>query len=412
MVRFKGVADTGGATQEARASDCFADKTKWMSSLGEMRLCEMSIPGTHDTVTGCRLNNQIETANNLFARCQTKDIRGQLNDGIRFLDIRLKLQNAELILVHGGFIYGTNFSEDVLKNCTEFLSENKTETIIMSIKYEDPTGNEPIGAFEAAGSLLDPYTGEVYQQGRKDDNANFGSFIEKLSGLLKPVIYDGIVNSCLKLKECAGKIVILKRFEDKDNKINGLDLSSWMKTKNCFIQDSFQLIPRFLKAKYVKDHIKKYSKTNGWRINFNSLSFITLNTAASIGTEVVGLTLRFGLGVSIPTKFLIAGGASALYVISQNSPYMNACCLNESLLEFIKCNDYKNFGITVLDFYDHIGMNQPFEVMNGAEDSPKISLDLVDAIIRTNSLPSPFLDKHSNLTKPQRAKNSKARLQK
>ncbi len=64
-----------------------------MGSLDDKQLvCDLSIPGTHNTVAlhGTDL-----------ARCQSKSLRDQLEMGIRFLDLRIKLKKHILKMYHG-----------------------------------------------------------------------------------------------------------------------------------------------------------------------------------------------------------------------------------------------------------------------------------------------------------------------
>ena len=100
----------------------------WMQDIEDNRLvCKMSIPGTHDTgaYTG-----------NAWVKTQDKDIRQQLNSGIRFFDIRLVHDNGILKLCHDSYIFNTTFDRDVLKTTVEFLKEHPSETVIMTIKRD------------------------------------------------------------------------------------------------------------------------------------------------------------------------------------------------------------------------------------------------------------------------------------
>lgn len=57
-----------------------------MSQLDDnKRLSEMTIPGTHDSGTYTLGDGPVDSA----AKCQTQSIAEQLNNGIRYLDIRL-----------------------------------------------------------------------------------------------------------------------------------------------------------------------------------------------------------------------------------------------------------------------------------------------------------------------------------
>ena len=114
----------------------------WMQDIEDNRLvCKMSIPGTHDTgaYTG-----------NAWVKTQDKDIRQQLNSGIRFFDIRLIHQNGVLKLCHGSYIFDTTFDRDVLKTTAEFLKEHPSETVIMTIKRDHDLDKDGATKYRAA----------------------------------------------------------------------------------------------------------------------------------------------------------------------------------------------------------------------------------------------------------------------
>ena len=113
----------------------------WMSSLkGDIKLCKLTIPGTHDTGA---------TSGAFGAKCQTASISEQLESGIRFLDIRLEPKSDKLGIWHGIVSMGTFFEEDVLIPCKQFLNDNPDETIIMSIKHENGDQSQYLSLLEA-----------------------------------------------------------------------------------------------------------------------------------------------------------------------------------------------------------------------------------------------------------------------
>ena len=115
---------------------------RWMSKIpDDTKLSRITIPGTHDSGT-------YKLSYIPFAQTQTRDIREQLNSGIRFLDIRLAettyfglaIVTDGLIVVHGDFSAGLWFSE-VITACKQFLQENPSETILMSVKRDSGDGS-------------------------------------------------------------------------------------------------------------------------------------------------------------------------------------------------------------------------------------------------------------------------------
>ena len=84
-------------------------------------LSALSIPGTHNSHTYYRALPSV--------RCQTASIKSQLENGIRFLDIRVQPVHAsdaskkDLYLVHGAFpvsLTGPKYLDPVLRICYEF----------------------------------------------------------------------------------------------------------------------------------------------------------------------------------------------------------------------------------------------------------------------------------------------------
>lgn len=113
-------------------SSAISGNPKWMSFIdGDKKLSSMTIPGTHDS---CTYTNWMTVG----ARCQDRDIASQLNMGIRFLDIRLKIKDSKgkLYTYHGAEWTHVEFA-DVLQTCYDFLTSNPSETIMMSLKHEN-----------------------------------------------------------------------------------------------------------------------------------------------------------------------------------------------------------------------------------------------------------------------------------
>ena len=131
----------------------------WMGEyptlLGSKRLCDLVLPGTHDSAT-CDINAAsgidpnaeqskllslqyipylAQTATSLisgWARNQAFDIATQLSAGIRYLDLRVSEQNGTYWTVHAQF--GTPLA-NVLQQVSEFLAAHPTEVVILDINH-------------------------------------------------------------------------------------------------------------------------------------------------------------------------------------------------------------------------------------------------------------------------------------
>jgi 1-phosphatidylinositol phosphodiesterase len=110
----------------------------WMSKLDDkISLTALTIPGSHDSGTsnGPR-NDLLATICRSSIITQSWSITEQLHRGIRFLDIRCNNNNGNFGIQHGVFdIIGCNFAS-VLEECSRFLADSPSETIIMSVKEE------------------------------------------------------------------------------------------------------------------------------------------------------------------------------------------------------------------------------------------------------------------------------------
>ncbi len=110
----------------------------WMGNLSnETPLSALSIPGTHNSPTYRTALPSV--------RCQSVSILEQLNNGVRFLDIRVQPVDAhdtskdDLILVHSAFpvaLTGAKYFRDLVNTLYSFLDSNPTETVIISLKRE------------------------------------------------------------------------------------------------------------------------------------------------------------------------------------------------------------------------------------------------------------------------------------
>ena len=110
----------------------------WMGTLkDETPLSALSIPGTHNSPT---CHTALPSV-----RCQAVSVKDQLNNGVRFLDIRVQPENPDdpskdgLILVHSAFpisLTGNKYFRDMMNVVHKFLDANPSETVIISLKRE------------------------------------------------------------------------------------------------------------------------------------------------------------------------------------------------------------------------------------------------------------------------------------
>lgn len=120
--------------------------SNWMSGIKDNTLIsDISIPGTHDS--GARVLN---SAVSKWAKCQNLTISEQLSIGVRYLDMRLQYDTTvagNIGIVHSDqFCYtgdgnGKLTLSAVLNDVYNFLDNNPTETVLVSLK-QDSGNNE------------------------------------------------------------------------------------------------------------------------------------------------------------------------------------------------------------------------------------------------------------------------------
>jgi 1-phosphatidylinositol phosphodiesterase len=184
----------------------------WMGNLPDpIPLNQMSIPGTHDTMTDAFANSGPLIAP--FAQTQNMTLTQQLDAGIRYIDIRCGptytftgLNTNDLGIYHALLGTGQSFDKDVLAVCADFLKAHPTETIIMSVK-NDYTGSGAVNALS---------------------NDQFDSIFHNIISLL-PARDWYLGNTLPTLGEARGRIVLLRRFDAGAGDANppGIDATSW-----------------------------------------------------------------------------------------------------------------------------------------------------------------------------------------
>ncbi|KAL1964689.1 hypothetical protein VTN77DRAFT_6715 [Rasamsonia byssochlamydoides] len=133
--RFTGIY----VTRESHLAIFSSSKSNaWMQELrDDFLLSALSIPGTHNSPT-CYVAAP-------SVRCQAVSPREQLENGVRFFDIRVQPQHPddpskdELILVHSAFpisLTGHKYFRDLMRDVDDFLNRNPSETLVISLKRE------------------------------------------------------------------------------------------------------------------------------------------------------------------------------------------------------------------------------------------------------------------------------------
>lgn len=228
----------------------------WMQDIDGNRLvCKMSIPGTHDAAANTGSG---------WVKTQDWDIKTQLENGIRFLDIRLVHDKGVIKLCHGSSIFSTTFVKDVLHTTAEFLQEHPSETVLMTIKRDhDLDHDHGVKYWQALMNALDKdELAKKYMAG----DFQGGYRMKDLRGKMLVISRDGWYTTQ------SGKVV---SWPDNRNFTSSI-LSNDGSSTPLIVEDHYKASAAD-KIKYVTNNLleanKAFSETNSpykWFITFTS----------------------------------------------------------------------------------------------------------------------------------------------
>ncbi|MBQ6066092.1 MAG: hypothetical protein IJK89_04650 [Clostridia bacterium] len=296
-----GVFSFGGAfAAQSGADDNSLNGKNWMSGIPDGRyLCEINLPGTHDSATAYCKNS---TGNEVmlfgrsvfksgeYAKTQSLTLAEQLNAGVRYLDLRFSAKQGELFLCHGNNekvaavnkILGvlrffdpvsvlskrakTSFpdvdtefyayedeactvpltGDSVFGQIKAFLQENPSETLIITAKKENGDTEAFLQLFKAQIETLkteiNPSTGQAYLY---TENGN------------------GVYTKMPTLSEARGKIILMTPFYEEVQAGDMLDAKNGAGETDfmgmTFHYENHWSVPSYLKTKYAECFLKEFS---------------------------------------------------------------------------------------------------------------------------------------------------------
>ena len=209
----------------------------WMSQINDStKITDLSIPGSHDS-------GALHSIADVSGKCQDLNIKSQLNIGVRFFDIRLKLKNNQLDIVHSFVDQKLKFV-DVLNDMVNFIKENNSEFLIISIKKESDTINSKYSFEETVLNLLSNY----------NDIIQFDNQLPET------------------IKEARGKIYIISRFETNigiQAYDHWLDSTSF-KLNDLYIQDNYCINDIETKKQDILNTLELSNQNNYLYLNYTS----------------------------------------------------------------------------------------------------------------------------------------------
>lgn len=228
------------------------DPVEWMGKISDdVLINEIAIPGTHDS-------GATHSIFDISGKCQDITIDSQLNIGVRFFDIRLKLKDDEFIIVHS-FVDQDLKLLDVLESFNDFITNHNEEFLIISFKEEDSSVNSSLDFNSALIDLLKSY-----------DKFTFDNMLPKTLG------------------EARGKIYILNRFDNSD--IGLPAYMGWMDStsfdlNNLYVQDNYSVDNIEIKKESIISAFNYAKSSDKVTLNYTSCYLNVLFPPTYAGTS-------------------------------------------------------------------------------------------------------------------------------
>jgi 1-phosphatidylinositol phosphodiesterase len=222
-----GLTHTDGAY--AHQSSAVASNPDWMKFVdGNKRISELSIPGTHDTMS---------IKSGAIWQNQTMSLSQQLESGLRVFDMRTRHIDNKFRMHHGIIAQDTYF-DDVLKDIDAFLTAHPNETVLFRLRSEHTAENNSRSYTETLDSYL-AQNGSKRYTGASDNPT---------------------------LDEVRGKFVILQEFGGADY---GIPYSDLDKQDDYSFTTNWDLYDKWTS---VKNHLNKSRTGSSDTIYMNYLS--------------------------------------------------------------------------------------------------------------------------------------------
>jgi 1-phosphatidylinositol phosphodiesterase len=294
-------------------ADNGAHNNEWMASIPDLvRLSELSLPGTHDTMSFYG-GDAVQT--------QSMPLVIQLKTGLRVLDIRTRHVKDSFAIHHGVIFQHVYFGRGVLEPVIAFLEHHPRETVLMRVKEEHTPADNTRTFGETFDWYLNTYGGWKHIWKPTSSNPTLG--------------------------EVRGKIVILPQGFGSEY---GLAYSNFDKQDDYKLTTNWDLYAKWQK---VKAQLVKANKAKGsgeYFINYlsgstGSFPYFVASGHSSPGTSAP----RLATGLTTP------GWNSSYPNFPRTSCFIGICTIsfegtNVLTYEYIKRGNVKYTGIVMADF--------------------------------------------------------------
>jgi hypothetical protein len=293
-----------------------------------IKICEITIPGTHDTGSdnwGTSLNPPYNTS---FGIAQTHSLSfyDQLLSGIRYFDLRCYNFGNAVQIMHGDYLMHHTLA-DVLFACATFLGEYPTETILLDLLQYKGVPNaeltnlikDKLQVWEPLG-LIWPAAGLNRPDGQPTTTAESLTYVSPQNSEL---VQENLLTYMPTLGEVRGRMVILH----DDANIADMQAMGYKRATPLFdIVDEFELVGDFSDA-----------SQNKWAADEERFGRIE-NFIPKGSFQMTGINAAY----------------SDLLYAADNPPYHNAEFMNRQLLDYLWVDSSslhgQNLGIVMMDY--------------------------------------------------------------
>lgn len=207
----------------------------WTSAIADNKsLKDIAIPGTHNSATWKMITGE--------TKCQNRNIGDQLNDGIRYFDIRVGYNGQ---LYHGDFACSVTL-EDIISACVRHIGEHPKETVLVMLSWEG-VQSYGLGAFQSWCAPVF-HTWQQYW--------HFSEYIPKMEAVRGKIV---LINGT----DTGKKGLSLNQFKRQNN----WDVGDWTQTWRKRAQMKVDLINNFINQSYNDGSDQMLM--NNWNKQFN-----------------------------------------------------------------------------------------------------------------------------------------------
>jgi len=297
----------------------------WMGRLADdVLVARVSIPGAHDSATGCGWGEGAEETGNSYARTQDLNIAQQWHIGVRAFDLRPCLYDGYMNLNHGIVPTSMHF-EEALELLRDSLAAHPTEFVVIHLLHE--TDGDQVD---------DDYGTRLKALLNRDD--------------LKPLFVK--FKTGLTVGDMRGKILLLSRDNYATTITTGGVFKNWTGEANWDKQTQGRIMgPGGTSGTcYMQDYSDTHN-TGGLDIKVNAIKRLLDFSTTHTTTNLTSIRWIFNFASAYSKVLSIFG-----YEISTSEGYRdNAAHTHAAILDYLDTHEAGPMGVVIMDY---VGVDQ------------------------------------------------------